>query len=243
MVFSSNALVQAQSTYLMFEWMGVDNEQWGSYMDTEDFWERIHMERVKSGDIVGWDLWAIQPGGESQNYQYLVVQVYDDPVKMMNGTPNLMELAQKAYPNMTEDKINEIMNSAAKTRDIEAVVYAQNIDGTDDDFDMPVGTVTRINLMKAEDGAAYVEAEREIFKPYHQSMVDEGHLGSWGLVEVMVPWGSDVYANYYTFDMYRDYEQIFNSPGPGEMTGDVAAGVATRDLKWGVMATLIKKVR
>ena len=243
LVFSFNAIAQAQETYLMFEWMGVDNEQWASYMETEDFWEKIHQERVNSGEINGWDLWAIQPGGESQKFQYLVVHSYDDPVKMMNGTSNLMEMAKKAYSDMSEEEISEKMSGAAKTRDIEAVVYLQIIDRTEGDFDMPLGTVARANLIKAEDGAAYVKAEREIFKPIHQKRVDEGNLGSWGLTEVMVPWGSDVYANYYTFDMFRDYKHMFSSGGPGEMTEEVANGLATRDIKWGAMVTLIKKVR
>lgn len=244
MAFSFNAIAQSQETYLMLEWMGVDNEQWGSYMETEDFWEKIHQERVKNGDIVGWDLWAIQPGGESQNFQYLVVHVHNDPIKMMNGSSNIMELAKRAYPNMSEEEISAKMNGAAKTRDIEAVVYTHLIDRTEGGFDMPLGTVSRVNLMKAEDGAAYVKAEREIFKPNHQQRVDSGALGSWSLTEVMVPWGSDVYANYYTFDMFKDYEHMFSSGGgSGEMTEEVVKGLATREIKWGAMATLIKKVR
>lgn len=236
--------LQAQDTYLMFEWMGVDNEQWGSYAETEDFWEKIHQERVKSGELIGWDLWSIQAAGESQGFQYLVVHVYDDMAKMLNGSSSLMDLAKKAYPKMTEEEINLKMNGAAKTRDIEVVTYARLVDGTEDDFDMPIGSVSRINLMKAEDGAAYEKAESEVFKPMHQKRVDEGKLGSWGMVQIMIPWGSEVFANYYTFDMFKSYEQMISSGGPGgEMTEAVAKALETRDMKWGSTATLIKKVR
>ena len=60
--------------------MRVDNEQEGTYMDIETFWQKIHEERVKNGDIIGWDLWRLPPGGEAQGYQYLPVNLYDDKV-------------------------------------------------------------------------------------------------------------------------------------------------------------------
>jgi hypothetical protein len=43
--------------------------------------EKIHDQRVKNGNIIGWDLWSLQPGGEDQGYQYLTVQIFTDPVK------------------------------------------------------------------------------------------------------------------------------------------------------------------
>ncbi len=49
--------------YLIFEFMRVDGEQSSAYMETEDFWEGIHQQRVKSGEIIGWDLWSLLPGG------------------------------------------------------------------------------------------------------------------------------------------------------------------------------------
>ena len=74
-----------EKLFLVFEFMRVDNEQELIYMETEDFWKKIHEQRVKNGDIFGWDLWRLQPGGEDQGYQYLTVNLYDDKVKMMSG--------------------------------------------------------------------------------------------------------------------------------------------------------------
>lgn len=50
--------------YLIFELMHVDNEQEAAYAETENFWEKIHEQRVQRGDIVGWDLWSLLPGGK-----------------------------------------------------------------------------------------------------------------------------------------------------------------------------------
>lgn len=238
--------------YLLFEWMVVNQEQSIEYAETENFWEKIHEQRVKNGEIIGWDLWSLQPGGEWQEFQYLTVHLYDNPVKMMEGASwaSLMENAKKAYPNLTEAAIEGMVQESAKTRDLAVRQYLQRIDFTEGDFEMPLGTVARINMMKAAVGqaSAYVAGERDIFKPLHQQAVNSNNLGSWGLASVLVPSGSDIYADYITFDMFRDYEHMFDSSAPwSELTGEelekLNEAIATRDLKKTFVGRLIKKLR
>ena len=240
------------NTYLHFQWVSVDNEQEWDYGATEKFWEKIHAERVKNGDLLGWDLWSLQPHGEDQNFQYLIVMVYDDPVKMLDGSAwgGLMDAARAAYPGKSDFDLTSKMRSSSKTRDLGVDAYLTLVAGTDGDFDMPVGTVSRINLMKVdqENAGDYVKAETEIFQPMHQTSVDAGRRGSWGLAAVMIPWGTDVYANYYTFDMYENYAQMFSEydggDGPDEETQKkMNEALELRELKWGLMGTLIRKVR
>ena len=52
-----------EKLYLIFDFMKVDNEQEAGYAETEAFWEKIHQQRSKNGDIIGWDLVALQHGG------------------------------------------------------------------------------------------------------------------------------------------------------------------------------------
>jgi hypothetical protein len=244
------SLAQDQ-TYLLFEFMRVDNEQEASYAETEDFWEKIHQQRVENGDMLGWDLWSLQPGGEDQNFQYLTVHVYDDPAKMMDGNWGaLMDRAKQAYPEMTEDALMKKMNSASQTRDIAVRIYLQLTEQTEDDFEMPLGTVARINFIKTVAGqnAAYQKFERETWKPMAQKMISNGNLSSWGLARVIIPGGSDVYASHLTFDMFKDYAQVFKentlfSELSEEQQKVFQEGMAMRDLKWSSMGTLIKKIR
>ena len=76
----SNVFAQ-DKLYLVFEMMKVDNEQEMAYMETENFWEKIHQQRVQSDEIIGWDLWQLLPGGEDQGYQYMTVTLYNNPVR------------------------------------------------------------------------------------------------------------------------------------------------------------------
>ena len=55
-VLLGSSTIAQEKTYLVFEFMRVDNNQENAYQETESFWEKIHKQRVKNGDIIGWDL-------------------------------------------------------------------------------------------------------------------------------------------------------------------------------------------
>jgi hypothetical protein len=250
MLVGNNGIAQ-DKLYLIFEFMKVDNEQEQAYSETEAFWEKIQEQRVKNGDILGWDLWSLQPGGENQGYQYLTVNLYNDPVKMMSGAGNFEAALKAAYPEMSDAERNEKFNNTAKSRDLAARVYLEQIATTKGDFEMPLGTVAGINLMKVSDGdyEKYEKFETEIFQPMHQKEVDAGRRGNWGLMRYMLPVGSDVYASHITVDMYKDYNQLFNGgavAGPAlseDQIQKIQEGLTSRDLKFKYMATLIRKAR
>lgn len=240
-----------ESLYLQFEFMKVDNSQEPAYQETEDFWEKIHQKRIENGQIEGWDLWSLLPGGEDQGYQYLVVTVFKDPLSMMQSGQGLWESAQQAYPDMSEDEIGERMNSAGESRDLAVRLYLHVIKGTKDEFKLEPGMVAAFDLMKAEDGMydSYVNAELNTFLPLHQEMVDAGNKGHWQLAEIVLPQGSDVYASHITVNMFKDMEQFLNQNSE-ETEGmidwsqeSIQEGLNTRDLKWTYLGTLQRMVR
>lgn len=250
-IFLGNSVVAQDKLYLMFEFIKVDNEQEQAYMETESFWEKLHEQRVKNGDIIEWDLWSLQPGGEEQGFQYLTVTLYNDPIKMMSGAGNFEVALKAAYPKMSEEEINKKFMATSKSRDLAVRVYLEHIAATKDNFQMPLGTIAGINLMKVSDEnyENYEKFETEIFQPIAQKEVDAGVRGNWGLMRYMLPTGSDVYATHITADMYKDYNQLFNG---GSVSGPelseaqikkIQDGMTTRDMKYKYMATLIKKVR
>ena len=248
-LFSSTTIAQGK-TYLLFEFMEVDNTQEQSYWEIESFWEKIHEQRVKNGDIVGWDLWTIKPGGEDQGYQYLTVNVYNDPVKMFSGEGNFGAAVKAAYPDMSDEDLDKMMKKTGKSRDLAIRNYIEIIGTTSDDFDMAVGTVAELGFMKVKtSNSDYVNAELEIFKPFHQQVVDAGSKGSWQLMSVMLQKGSDRYADYMVVNMYNSYEQYLNFDWGSIDTPDeesqkkINEGIATRDMKNVILIELVKKVR
>ncbi|MDX1636772.1 MAG: hypothetical protein R3281_02305 [Balneolaceae bacterium] len=247
--------VQAQDDeeplYLVFEFMKVDNEQESAYAETEQMWRSIHQERVKSGEIIGWDLWSLQPGGEMQGYQYLTVTLFDDPAKMF-GDPQMGDHARAAYPDLSDEEISNKFSGTAASRDLAERFYLEQIASTEGDFQMNVGTVASIDFMKVkmDNYPAYEQSEMEIFKPFHQQMIDNSEKGSWGLLRIMNPIGSDTYASHITVNMYENWQQVFsgqNSDSEPESSFSedmmVQKGLETRDMKWVYMATLRDMVR
>lgn len=252
MLFAYSATAQ-EKLYLTFEFMKVDNEQETDYSETEAFWEKIQEQRVKAGDIMGWDLWVLSPGGEMQDFQYLTVSLYNDPVKMMDGSSwtGLMDRAKAAYPSMSEADLMTKLNGSAKTRDLAVRIYAEEIDRTKDEFDMPLGMVAEVDMMKVDlmKYATYEKAESEVFKPLHQKAVDDGAKGSWALIRFISPIGSDTYASHMTVNMFKDYKQALNQNinyGEGAtaaQTKMMQEGIASRDMKYVYLAKLLRKVR
>lgn len=244
-----------EKLYLVFEFMKVDNEQEAAYTETEKFWQKIQEQRVKSGDIIGWDLWSLSPGGEMQDFQYLTVSLYNDAVKMMDGSSwaNLMDRAKAAYPAMTEADLMAKLNGSAKTRDLAVRIYAEEIATTTGSSaaEMVVGTVAQIDMMKVDlmNYATYEKAEMEVFQPLHQNAVDAGEKSSWGLVRFINPIGSDTYASHMTVSMFKDYKQALNqninydAGATPENTKKMQKGIAARDMKYVYIAELVRMAR
>lgn len=234
--------------YLLFEFMHVDEGQGSNYAATEEFWEKVHVQRVKNGDCIGWDLWRLEPSGQEQGAQFMTVSLYNDPVKMMEGG-DFLKAWNAAYPNLTESANNAKMAMTAKSRDLTHRVFLQQIDLTNDDFDMPIGTLAVINFMKAKPGksAAYEKMESEVFKSYHQSDVESGGRASWGMLRNMLGYATEAYASHITVDMYTGYDQFFNGGSSGPATEAQQKAYqemnTLRDLKSVTHGTLIRKVR
>lgn len=254
MLFGVMANAQ-EKLYLVFEFMKVDNEQDAAYNETEEFWQKIQEQRVKAGDIMGWDLWTLKPGGEMQDFQYLTVSLYKDPVKMMDGSSwtGLMDRAKAAYPNMSEADLLAKLQGSAKTRDLAVRIYAEEIATTTGSSaaEMVLGTVAQVDMMKVDlmNYAIYEKAEKEVFRALHQKAVDAGEKTSWGLIRFMSPIGSDTYASHMTVSMFNGYKQALGQNINWEegatpaKTKLMQEGLAARDMKYVYVAELIRMAR
>ncbi|NNE02494.1 MAG: hypothetical protein HKN52_04945 [Eudoraea sp.] len=247
-LFTATAFGQEEEPlFLLFEFMHVDEDQSAAYAETEEFWEKVHVQRVKNGDCIGWDLWQLKPSGQEQGAQFMTVSLYNDPVKMMEGG-DFNKAWNGAYPNLTPEESDQKMMQTSKSRDLTHQVYLVQIDATNDNFDMPIGTLAVINFMKAKPGqsGAYEKMESEVFKPNHQKDVDSGGRANWGLLRNMMGYATEAYASHITVDMYTGYDQFFNgtnTPLTDAQQNAMQEIDKLRDLKSLTMATLVRKVR
>jgi len=250
MTVSLMAQKSEQKLYLLFEFMQVNDENGSDYWKVEDFWSGIHKQRIADKQIIGWDLWSLTPAGTKQGSQFMTVTLFSSLKDMLQpgGFEDIVASAKKAYPKMTEKEINEMLDKTVKSRDIANQIYLEQIDKTKGDFQMKVGTVATMDIMKQlEDG--YEKAESEIFKPWHQKMVDTDKTEGWQLLRVILPSGGDGYGTHITVSMYKDMAQLatFMEAPMGDidyMTQSAAtAGFKTREWKEKKIAALEKMVR
>ena len=246
----SMPLIAQDKLFIVMEMMHVDNEQESAYAQTEQFWKKIHEQRVADGSILGWDLWSLLPGGEDQGYQFATVTVYDSAEKMM-APMDIMKYAKAAYPDMSEEELWKKISDSGKSRDLAVRIFMHQIAMTHGDFKMKVGTVATMEFMKValDKYDAYESAEINTFQPLHQKMVDAGAKGSWEMLRFMIPVGSDTYASHLTVNMYENMEQYLNADNyqgdePTEAQQKaIMKGLDTRDMKIVNVATLVEMVR
>ena len=236
--------------YLLFEFMSVPDENTQDYLAVEQFWSGIHQQRVADKSIIGWDLWQLMPSGSKQGSQYLTVTIFPSLSAMLNAMSSLdvVGYAKKAYPNKSEKEIDAMLEKTVKSRDIAHHVLFKGVDETKDDFKMQVGTVVTLDIMKQLDDS-YEKVESEIFKPWHQQLVDNGKKGHWGLLRTILPAGSTAYGDHIAYSFYKDLDQLAafmeDSGGYMDMKTQlaVAKGLKTRDWKEMKVGKLIKIVR
>ena len=85
MALASFAQDASDDLYLIFEFMRVPDEQSSAYLEVEEFWSKLHKERIAAGKIIGWDLWALTPSGSEQGSQYMTVTLYSRVFKIRSS--------------------------------------------------------------------------------------------------------------------------------------------------------------
>ena len=250
MALSIHAQETPKQLYLLFEFMKVNSQHEPDYMAVEDFWSGIHKQRVADKSIIGWDLWSITPSGTEQGNQYFTVTVFGSLKDMLQAATSwdVMSYAKKAYPKMSEQQLNEMMDKTGKARDLAEQVFFRQVDYTKGSFQMKPGIVATLDVMKQLDDS-YEKIESQIFKPWHQGMVDKGKKGSWQLLQAILPAGSDAYGTHLTVSMFNDVAQLASfmedSGGDMDLTTQLAVkdGLKTREWKEMKIAVLQKMIR
>jgi len=249
---TSNLMAQEQSQplYLLFEFMQVDDQNNSDYWEVEAFWSEIHKQRVADNNILGWDLWQLTPGGSKQGSQFVTTTLFTSLEGMLEGISGekFDEYVKKAYPNKNQKEIDAMMEKTVQSRDMAHQVYCKEINTTKGDFDMKIGTLVTLDIMKQLDDS-YPKMENEIFKPWHQEMVDKGEKGNWGLVQIILPTGSEAYATHFTYSMFDDMKQLAasmeNWGGDMDLPTQLAVqeGLKTREWKEVKIGRLVMMAR
>ncbi|MEJ2003645.1 MAG: hypothetical protein P8X57_01485 [Cyclobacteriaceae bacterium] len=234
--------------YVLFEFMSVNDAQGTNYLEIEEYWSKIHQERIADGSIVGWDLWSLTPA-DTEGAQYLAVTLYESLDKMFDALDmeQIQNYANKAH-NSSQKEFDEMLGKTAATRDIMSSMYLKILSSTINSPEMHTGIYATFDFMKQLD-ENYERMEDQIFRIWHQQSVDEGSKMSWALTRVILPAGSDVYATHITVSMLENRQQLANELESEQDDSDymsvmaASGGVQTRDLRKKLIGQLLMMVR
>lgn len=230
--------------------MYVDEEDREDYWQVEEFWSKIHKQRVDDGNIIGWDLWALSPSGSEQGPQFMTTALYTSLEKMLEGVTSekFQEYLNKAHSDKSDKEIQEMFAKTASSRNLTHQIYTKQINGTGTTDEMKVGTLMKFDVMKQTD-SSYPQMEDQIFKPWHEKEIKQGKKMNWGLLEILLPMGSNSFGSHITYSMYTNSKKLAASMeswgGETDLVTELTVqdGLKTRDWKEVKVARLVMMIR
>lgn len=219
----------------IFMKVGLGNEE--AFLKTyKENFKPANKIRQQNGKITGWGLYRIHFTGSNDEYNYVTIHYYDSWEKT-EGNDNWLELMKAANP---KGDAAALLSKAGSLRSIVRESLYLSTDATSSDSAHP-SKYFEIDYMKLKDGMAseYVKTEKEIWKPLHQVLVNDGKRSVWALWSLIMPGGSSRSHDYVTangFPSYKqmagdNYEEAFKKAHPGkDMQAEFDKTLKTRDL-------------
>ena len=219
--------VNAQENTTIAQVIYMDSHNAMEYVEVEkEIWKPIHAQRVREGKIVGWYLYRIaSPNDGNRNYDYMIVEVYPNWAAMENPYGDIEKTFQEVHG---ADNMEEMMERTEKSR---KMVKAENWTRADwvgrDDMQTTDVKYIVIDWMDVHPGqwGAYMDMERDFYKPVHQKRVDGGNILSWGLSTKMGYSESKGSIDAATTATYASWEAMMN-PYPDNAWEDVHGNVS-----------------
>ncbi|MDX1478147.1 MAG: hypothetical protein R3301_10620 [Saprospiraceae bacterium] len=229
-VFSVQAQDQPPVATLTF----MDAE--AGYVDLETkIWKPMHAKRVANGKIYGWYLYRVaNPYDAKRGYNYMTAEVYPNWNALEGAYSDLGAIAAEVHPGTP---MSEITRRTEEARSIVRSTVWTRRDGVVKDgvtnADVKYVVVDWMDVHPGHMGE-YMDMEREVFKPVHQTRVDDGHILGWSLFTRVggysdLPGGMDAatgasYASWADiWDSYPDdaWERAHPGVDPAEMFAEI----------------------
>jgi len=174
---------------------------------------KIHEDRIKRGEIVGWYMWQlVSPGDTKGETVFMYVTVYKDIEKAGLWNKNFNEYVKRvAGGNEAEftRTINSVIADYTTMNDYVTAVKSSDpanghfdAKGNNDNIKYQVLNSMLVDGYRAGD---YEKMEGETFKSYRKG---NDKLQGWALHKVLNVYG-DKKINYYTADFYASLKDIY----------------------------------
>jgi hypothetical protein len=200
------------TVYVAVNYLKTSQGRYGDYMDLlKTYVTKINEAHLKAGRIIGWYTHdVVMPTGSSAEYNFTVVTVSNDLNLLLNDTIPFKKRMQEAFPDLSENAMDNILESFGAVRTLVKREIYTYTDGLN--MDGPPAKFIQVDFMKPTAGktAEYVKLEKDTYKPIHAEMVKKGNKLDWGLYEKQWPYSSGDEYDYITGNFFSSINQMMS---------------------------------
>jgi hypothetical protein len=184
----------AQISYLQYR--HVPSEHESKFLERETkHWSKVAESAIKKGQMNSWSLWRVigTMGNDASVPNYVFVNTYD----------NLEQMDPQKVWGDNMDAIGDVKPEDIETDSFTSVTYdyyVQSEDQIPGDFKYAL-----VNYAKPTDLAAFIQENKELWKPLHQASIDNimNNMTYWGMSSVIYPAGNQALFSVYTVDGFE----------------------------------------
>lgn len=211
----SSFLVSGQTAPTVFARVVYQKVEPGKEQEFEkmlkESWKAAHQVRKQNGKITNWALYRVQNTGTLDPYNYATVSYYDSWAKT-EPNDNWTDLIKAGNPKSDPAAI------LAKTLTLRTIVRQalyNRVDGVTPKNPVVLKYV-QLGFMKVRDGMndEYVNVERDVWKPVHQILTDDGKRAGWTLWAMALPGGTGSWHDFVTSNLFISYAQMTEGSYP-----------------------------
>jgi hypothetical protein len=179
------------------EFMKIVPGKGAEYQKLETLWKtEIHQDRVNKGQVESWNLFvAMYPGGTKREYDVVAMHIFSSFEKMETMLDEAQSAKVQKFPaaNELREMVRyEIWQLGASAGDPFAGKFAD----------------VRFHKAINGNGAEYVGAIRDLWKPLNEELVKKGSRKGWLWFSVMFPGGTSRPYDWITLDSLDKFGDV-----------------------------------
>ncbi|HLF34960.1 MAG TPA: hypothetical protein VI583_12030 [Cyclobacteriaceae bacterium] len=195
------------SLFVVADFMKVQPENYAGYLKIEqEIWKPLHEERIQQGIIVGWYLYAVEFSGTADEYNYVVITLYDNATNLQN--PWLPDIPARVHPGLT---LEDIMKKTYSTRThVKSELLFSVATAPEIPMEIPAAYMqVNYNQVELSNQKEYENIESEFWLPIHNEMIRTGRTTGWSLWYSLFPRGQDRPYQYMTLNAFSEFSYVF----------------------------------
>lgn len=236
LMISTSVLGQTEeNAYLNIDYFKVETEDYSEFesLVTEE-WKELLATKHSPDQLIGWYFYrVIYPGGQSSEYNYVIISTFKDPNTLVQVSNVIDEDANRNHERLMDQTFDLATHQFSELWKTESGIFNNNIS---EPSEFMLFNYMMVNPGK---GAEYLTLENDMARPLHEARIEDGRMHSWRTYSLMQPGGLSYKYNFATADHFTELNHIefgftnelIKSVMPGTNINEMFEAIfATRDI-------------